>query len=179
MEAINFNGITACFGLSTITMGTTTTVTLTNAVGYAIRGKAYITTASGANAAVTSFLDPNTGAAPKGVGAGLGCMIVACVTATGTAATMRFVQSEIVPLQANSAAYTAGAFLDAPEWPMIPNNLCPIGYFVVKVATDYTPGATHIFGTTSVATGAMNSAATSYSVTAASVCTLPDRPQLS
>ena len=179
MEPMALNGLTACFGLSTITMGTTVTVTLTNAVPFAIRGKAYITTASGANASVTSFLDPNTGVAPKGVGPGYGCIFVACVTSAGTAATMRFVQSEIVPLQANSAAYTAGAFAINPEFPMIPADLCPIGYFVVKVATDYTVGGTHIFGTTSVATGSMNSAATAYSVTATSVCTLPDRPQAS
>ena len=177
MEPTALYGLTACFGLSTITMGTTVTVTLTNAVGYAIRGKAYITTASGANAAVTSFFDPNTGLAPVGLGPGKGCIFIACVTSTGTAATMRFVQSEIVNLQANSAAYTAGAFQDNPEFPGIPSDLCPIGYFVVKVATDYTAGGTHIFGTTSVATGAMNSAATAYSVTATSVCMLPDRPQ--
>ncbi len=177
MEPMDLRGMTACFGLSTITMGTGVSVTLTTAVNYCIRGKAYITTASGANAAVTSFLDPNTGLAPVGVGAGKGCIFVACVTSAGTAATMRFVQSEIVNLGPNSAQYTAGDFVDLPEFPSIPATLCPIGYFVVKVATDITAGATHIFGTTSVATGAMNSAATAYSVTATSVCTLPDRPQ--
>jgi len=177
MEPTALNGLTACLHNSGVTMGTTTTVTITTAGTVSIRGKAYTTTAA-SNTAVTSFLDPNTGLAPKGVGPGLGCIFVACVVSTGTVATMRFVQSEIVPLQGNSAAYTAGAFLDAPEFPAIPNNLCPIGYFVVKVATDFTAGGTHIFGTTSVATGAMNSAATAYSVTAQSVCTLPDRPQI-
>ena len=178
MEPTALNGITACFGNTGVTMGTTTTVTITTAKDFAIRGKVYTATAA-SNAAVTSFLDPNTGVAPKGVGPGYGCIMVACLVSTGTIATMRFVQSEIVPLQANSAQYTAGAFLDAPEFPAIPNTLCPIGYFVVKVATDYTAGGTHIFGTTSVATGAMNSAATAYAITATSVATLPDRPQLS
>ena len=177
MEPTALNGITACFGNAGMTMGTTTTVTMANAVGYAIRGKAYTTTGSATNASVTSFYDPNTGTAPKGVGPGYGCIFVACVTSTGTVATTRFVQSEIVPLQANSAQYTAGEFAELPEFPPIPSNLCPVAYFVVKVATDYTAGGTHVFGTTSVATGAMNSAATAYSVTAQNICTLPDRPQ--
>ncbi len=178
MEPTALNGLTACLGNMGVTMGTTTTVTITTAGTFAIRGKAYTSTAA-SNAAVTSFLDPNTGVAPIGVGPGKGCIFVACLVSTGTIATMRFVQSEIVDLQANSAQYTAGAFAIAPEFPSIPNNLCPIGYFIVKVATDYTSGGTHVFGTTSVATGAMNSAATAYAVTATSVCTLPDRPQLS
>ena len=176
MEPTALNGLTACFGNTGVTMGTTTTVTIATAKDFAIRGKVYTATAA-SNAAVTSFFDPNTGVAPVGVGAGQGCIFVACLVSTGTIATMRFVQSEIVALQANSAAYTPGAFQDVPEFPGIPSTLCPIGYFVVKVGTDYTAGAKHIFGTTSVATGAMNSAATAYSVTAVSLATLPDRPQ--
>lgn len=176
MEPTALNGLTACFGNTGVTMGTTTTVTITTAKDFAIRGKVYTATAA-SNTAVTSFLDANTGAAIKGVGPGYGCIVVACLTSTGTVATSRYIQSEIVPLQANSAAYTAGEFADLPEFPAIPSNLCPIGYFVLKVATDYTAGGTHVFGTTSVATGAMNSAATAYSVTATSVANLPDRPQ--
>jgi hypothetical protein len=178
MEPTALNGLTACFGNTGVTMGTTTTVTIANAKDFAIRGKAYTATAAN-NTAVTNFFDPNTGVAPVGVGPGKGCIFVACLVTTGTIATMRFVQSEIVDLQANSSQYTAGAFAINPEFPSIPSNLCPIGYFVVKVATDFTSGGTHIFGTTSVATGAMNSAATAYAVTATSVSTLPDRPQAS
>jgi len=176
MNVFDLAGATFACGKTGTTMGTAVSVTKANAVSFCINGKAYLSTGSATNAAVTSFLDPNTGAAPVGVGAGKGCIFVACLTATGTVATMRFVQSEIVDLLPNSAAYTPGGFANAPEWPSIPDTLCPIAYFVVKVGTDYTSGGKHTFGTTSVATGAMNSAATAYAVTATDILTLPNRP---
>jgi hypothetical protein len=172
-------GSTFCAGNAGVTMGTAVSVTMANAVSFAINGKAYLTTGSATNAAVTSFLDPNTGVAPVGVGPGQGCIFVCCAVSTGTVATFRFVQSEIVPLLPNSAQYTPGAFQYAPEFPAIPDNLCPVAYFVVKVATDYTPGGKHTFGTTSVATGAMGAAATAYAITAQNILTLPNRPQMS
>lgn len=173
-------GATFCAGKAGVTMGTTTTVTIGSAVGFCINGKAYATTAA-SNAAVTSFYDPNTGAAPKALSAGYGCIFVACAVSTGTVATLRFVQSEIVPLIPITSAtdYTTSAFVDPPEFPAIPDGMCPIGYFVVKAGTNYTSGGTFVFGTTSVATGAQNSAATAYSVSAQDVMVLPNRPQLS
>jgi len=171
-------GLTMAFASAGVTMGTTTTVTIGAAAPFCINGKAYVTVAAN-NTAVTSMLDPNTGIAPVGVGAQKGCIFLALATSAGTVATLRFVQSEIVDLEADSAAYTAGAFKTNPEWPSVPEGYCPIGYFVVKVASDYTAGAKHVFGTTSVATGAMNSAATAYAITATSICALPARPQAS
>jgi hypothetical protein len=179
MNVQDLAGSTFCTGNAGVTMGTAVSVTMANAVGFCINGKAYTTTGSATNAAVTSFLDPNTGVAPVGVGAGYGCIFVCCAVSTGTVATFRFVQSEIVPLQPNTAQYTPGAFLNPPEFPAIPDTLCPVAYFVVKVATDYTAGGKHIFGTTSVATGAMGAASTAYSVTAQNILTLPNRPQMS
>ena len=179
MEMLANYGLTACFGLSNLTMGTTTTVTIgASPAPICIDGKAYALTAA-SNTAVTSVLDIGTGVVPKGIAAGYGAVVLVLATSAGTVATLRYMQSEIVPLTANASQYHPGSFLDNPEFPVPPAGYCCIGYFVVKVATDFTAGAVYTFGTTSVATGSMNSAATAYSVTVTNVATLPSRPQAS
>ena len=179
MQIQDLAGLTMCHGVSGVTMGTTTTVTIASSPApISIDGKAYALTAA-TNTAVTNITDVNTSANCAGITAGKGAVVLILATAAGTVATLRFAQSEIVDLGPNTAAYTPGSFVTNPEWPRVPAGYCPIGYFVVKVGTDYTAGASFVFGSTSVATGAMNSAATAYSVTATSISALPARPQAS
>ncbi|MFA6204380.1 MAG: hypothetical protein WC710_14475, partial [Gallionella sp.] len=74
-------------------------------------------------------------------------------------------------------AYTPGAFQINPQFPALPNDFVAFGYVIVKVATDYTAGATYVFGSSNTtATGAQNSAATAHANTFTSVMALPPRP---
>lgn len=156
--------------------GSTTTLTLgVTPTGYSIGGKAY--TQSATSAVQPSQTDLSTGATIAGIPAGYGAVIVIGATSSEST-TLRMIKGGDQPLEANSAAYTPGAFKVNPQWPYMPDNFCPFGYVVVKVATDYTSGASYTFGSSNVtATGAQNSAATAHANTFTSVMNgLPDRP---
>ena len=163
-------------GDAAIAAGSTTTMTAGAVIDYMINGKAH--TAPAISAVQPNTVDSNTGVAMAGVPPGYGTVIVFGYNAAESTA-MRMVQGEIVKLAANTSAYHPGAFVDVPEWPAIPDDFCPVGYATVKVATDYTAGATYVFGTSNTtATGAQNSAATAHANLFTSICTLPNRSQL-
>lgn len=160
-----------------LTNGSTTTLTL-GAVGpYCIRGKAY--TQAAVSAVQPSLVDLNTGETIAGIPAGYGaCILVGATSSEST--TLRMCQGEVQALDANTAAYTPGAFINPPQFPTMPENFCPFGYVIVKVATDYTSGASYVFGSSNTtATGAQNSASTAHANTFVSIMALPDRPQTS
>jgi len=155
--------------------GTTTTLSLGSVGPYCIDGKAY--TQAAVSSVQPSLVDLNTGATMAGVAPGYGVAILVGATSSESTA-LRMAQGAPAKLDANTAAYTPGAFINAPQFPAMPDNFCPFGYVIVKVATDYTAGASYVFGSSNVtATGAKNSDATAHTNTFTSVMALPTRPQ--
>lgn len=170
-------GVTLTFFDSGLVAGSTTTLTL-GAVGpYSILGKAY--TQSAVSNVQPSIVDLTTGANLAGIAPGYGALILIGATSSEST-TLRMIQGAAIPLNANSAAYTAGDFIEVPQFPPMPNDFTIYGYVVVKVATDYTDGSTYAFGTSNTtATGAANSAATAHTNTFVAATSLPPRPQTS
>lgn len=174
MNAAQYAGMTLCNLDAALAAGTTTTLTLGVAPYYCINGKAY-TQATTTNVQ-PSTTDLITGATLAGIPAGYGAVIVIGATSSEST-TLRMAQGPLVPLGANTTTYTPGSFAANPQFPNMPDDFCPFGYVVVKVATDYTAGASYVFGSSNTtATGAKNSAATAHSNTFTSVMALPDRP---
>ena len=134
-----------------------TTVALT----YCIRGKAY--SKSGTNVdQTTPTTDANTSAVFKTITGtaldGEASVFVWCYDKDGTVAV---VQGEITKTDA------AGYVTNAPEFPVIPDTLCPFAYQIIKM---YGSAATFVFGTSNW------NAATSSAIV--DILTLPSRPQV-
>lgn len=177
MNAPQMAGATFCHADAALAAGSTTTLSLGVAPYYCINGKAY--TQAAVSNVQPSLVDLNTGDNVDGIPAGYGAVVVIGATSSEST-TLRMVQGPLAPLNANSAAYTPGTFVDKPQFPSLPDNFCPFGYALVRVATDYTSGAEYVFGSSNTtATGAQNSAATAHANTFVSLMTMPDRPQSS
>lgn len=177
MDKTLIAGLTMCNLDCALAAGTTTTLSLGVAPYYCIQGKAK--TQAAVSNVQPSTTDLLTGATIEGIAPGYGAVIVVGATSTEST-TLRMVQGQPTALNANSAAYTPGTFINPPQFPPLPVDFCPFGYVLVQVATDYTAGATYVFGSSNTtATGAQNSAATAHANTFVSVMTLPDRPQTS
>lgn len=174
MDQLITRGINLCSGDMALAAGTTTTLTLGTAKDYCIGGLAYTqATTSAVQPASTDYV---TGVALAGIPAGHGAVVVVGSNATAST-TLKMIQGPTSALLVNTAAYTPGAFAVNPQFPSLPEDFVAFGYVVVKVATDYTSGASYIFGTSNVtATGAQNSAATAHANTFTSVMVLPARP---
>ena len=162
MDTLMQRPLGLCSTKAGLAVGTTTTLTTANTQLYSLKGKAY-TAAAAANEA-TPTLDSNTGVAFVPVPVSKGCVFVICRDA---AAALKAVQGSIVDLDGIAGS---NLFMQSlPQFPPIPDTLCPIGYVVVKVGTT---GAAWTFGASNFAgppTGV---------VFAFQDCfTLPDRPQ--
>ncbi|MCK5606902.1 hypothetical protein KAR91_33680 [Candidatus Pacearchaeota archaeon] len=170
-------GMTFCNTDAGLIAGSTTTLTMGVNPYYCIRGKAY-TQATVTNVQ-PSIIDLTTGVTMAGIAAGFGAAILIGATSSEST-TLRMIQGEAKPLLANTAAFTPGAFRDAPQFGPMPDDFCPYGYVIVKVATDYTSGSSYIFGSSNTtATGAQSGASTAHANTFTSIMVLPDRPQTS
>lgn len=143
-----------------LTAGTTTTYTTANTVQYAIKGKAYSKTAVTNGATPTT--DGTTGAAFAPVAANNGCAFVFGFDASGN---IKVSQGGIQALD------VAGNFIIAPQFPNIPDNVCPFGYLITKVGNS---GATWTLGSSNLA-----GPPTGVTHTFVDVQTLTDRPQVS
>lgn len=163
MEAFALRGLTAQFGNATLVAGTTTTLSLSVATTFSIRGKMY-SKAIATNQA-TPTTDSGTGAAFLGVKANNGSVFAICLDSSGNT---KVVQGEITALD------STGAFIVAPEFPGIPDTLCPIGYAIIKAGSTADATTGWLFGTSSLATPP-----TGITQTFVNVATLPDRPQIS
>lgn len=160
---------TFCANKPGLTNGTTTTFSFTaNPLQYVIKGKFY-SKATQTNAA-TPTTDGNTGAAflpvPAGsASAAYGCVFVWAYDAAGN---VKVYQGQI---QATDLAADGAntKFIVAPQFPAIPDTVCPFGYSVVKVGTS---GAAFTMGGTSLVSGS------NISVTHVDISMLPDRPQV-
>lgn len=163
MEATTLNGATFCTTNSLLTAtGAETVHDTTVALLYCIRGKAY--TKSGTNAdQATPTLDYNTGLAFKTItGTALDGECSVFVWGYTSAGVVKVVQGEIVKTD------VVGNVPVAPEFPAIPDDICPFAYSVVKL---YGSAATFVFGTGNWSTAS--------SLAHVNVMTLPNRPQVS
>lgn len=177
MDKTLIAGLTMCNLDCALAGGSTTTLTLGVVPYYCIRGKAY--TQAAVSNVQPSIIDLVTGVTLEGIEPGYGAVIVVGATSSEST-TLRMVQGEQVALNADTAAYTPGSFINPPQFPALPVDFCPFGYVIVQVATDYTSGSSYIFGSSNTTvTGANDAAATAHTNTFVSVMTLPDRPQTS
>lgn len=155
-------GTTQCFTKVTGAAGTTTTVTTTTAASYCIQGKMYVQSAAWTNKAHPTT-DSNTGAAFTNIPANYGGVFVYGTDSGGS--NLLCVQGKTVPLN------DSGAFVTAPDFPAIPDSMCPLFYLIIKCGSTATNGFTA--GTTN------QSGATGVTYARADVSALPPRPQIS
>lgn len=139
--------------------GTTTTTTIANAVQFCILGKAYLKAA--ATNAATPTTDFTTGAAFLPVTPGNGCAFVLGLDASGA---IRVSQGPIGALDAS------GAFLNAPQFPLVHDTVAPYAYLVTRVGAT---GSAWTFGTSNLA-----GPPTGVTHAFTDVMTLPGRPQV-
>lgn len=165
MQEIDNRGLSMCLIDATLAAGTTTTYSTTGTTHYCIDGKAY-TKAAVTNGA-TPTTDVNTGDTFVAVGADKGCVFVVGYNAAGT---VKVAQGEITDLD-GTADGASSTFETNPDFPALPADFCPIGYFVIKVGAS---GAAWTFGASNLAGPPSNTG-----VSATSVCVLPRRPQAS
>ncbi len=165
MDNLQSVPITACFNKTGAVAGTTNSFTTTAASQCAIKGK--FATALGilTNSATTPTTDANTGAAFAPILPNTAAAIVFGVNLAGT---LVAVQGPAVATE-TGVTTTVGAFREAPQFPVLPDNFCPIAYTVVRVAPS--GGAGFICGTTQWAASSMSCS------TFTNISTLPDRPQ--
>lgn len=133
MDRLLQTSLTGALGKATLAAGTTSTVSTTGALAFAIRGKAY-SSAALANAA-TPTTDVNTGAAFAGVKRGFGSVFVYGFNAAGT---LLCAQGEVIALDL-SGVYT---WRQKPQLPALPDDFCPIGALTILalVAADLATG---------------------------------------
>lgn len=167
MDNLKMAPLTLCLSKATLAAGTTTTYSTTGTTVYAIKGKAY-STAAKTNVATPTVditdglaFTPVAYPASSSVG-GQGSVFVFCFDSGGT---LRVAQGTVEQLD------ILGNFINAPQFPIIPDTVCPFGYLVVKLGptavANWTFGSSNLSGVTGV------------TYTFVDVITLPDRPQVS
>jgi hypothetical protein len=160
MDTLQQTPLTAMLTKAGLAVGTTTTTTTTNALVmyYSIKGKMY--TFTGASNGATPTTDAVTGAAFLPIAVNKAGVFVWCLD---TSAALKVVQGQIVDYS------DAGVFANAPQFPGIPDTLCPIGYQLTKVIS-----------TGSAWTMGVSNQASQTGITKVLVdcMTLPDRPQV-
>jgi membrane peptidoglycan carboxypeptidase len=143
----------------TLAAGTTTTISTTGSTHYSIKGKSYIKTAITNGATPTT--DATTGAAFVGITANQGTVVVIGFDSSGA---VKASQGAVQALD------SAGNFVVAPQFPGVPDSVCPVGYIVLKGGS--TLSGTFTFGSSNL------SGVTGMTYTFVSVFTLPARPQV-
>ena len=171
MDYLQTSPATMCTVKATAAAGTTTTFSTTGATLYCIKGKAFSTSAA-ANAA-TPTTDAATGVAFVPVPANNGCTFVLCYDGTSaTAATaIKVVQGPLNLLDGTASGATALFSIHGPQFPGIPDTLCPFAYLITKVGAS---GAAWTFGASNLAGPPAN-----VLHTFVDLMTLPGRPQVS
>ena len=159
MDALFQVPLTMCSTKAGLAAGTTTTLTTANTSLYSIGGKAY--SKAGASNAATPTTDGTTAAAFVAVAVGYGCVFVLGYNSAGTLTVCQG------PQQALDASSN---FLNAPQFPAVPDTMCPVGYLVTKVGST---GSAWTFGSSNLA-----GPPTGVTHTFVDVFTLPGRPQV-
>lgn len=162
MDVQSAASITMCLSKVTLAAGTTSTLSNTSTIVYAIRGKAL--SASALSNTATPTTDAATGAAFTGVVANYGSVFLVGLNAAGD---LKCVQGSITPLD------VAGKFIVAPQFGGPPLDFCPIGYIVIKAGATANATTGWVFGTNNMAS------VTGITYTFVDVVGMPDRPQIS
>ncbi len=152
--------LTMCTVKAALAAGTTTTYSTTGTTNYCIEGKAF-TRAAATNVA-TPTVDIVDGLAFTPTSANQGSIYVFCYDSGGV---LRVAQGEVQALD------TVGAFITAPQFPIIPDTVCPFAYLVFK-------GGSTLVGTWTFGTNNL-SAVTGATYTFVDIMMFPDRPQIS
>lgn len=170
MHSSKLTGANFCGSISLLTAtGAETVHDTTVLLNFCINGKGY--TKSGTNAdQATPTTDYNTGAAfPVLVGGasvagayGNGCVVVWGYNSSGTVKCM---------MGGHQALDSAGNFIVAPQFPAVPDDICPFAYQVLKA------GATA--SATAIIFGTANWNATGYTNAIVNILCMPSRPQVS
>lgn len=161
---INQRAITMSYANAGLAAGTTSTYTTTAATKTAIRGKWATDLAAQTNTA-SPTTDVNTGAAFRSLSPNKATVLVWGVNAAGAIQLVQGTITDTLP----GVTTTVGGFNVLPQFPVIPDDFCPIGYSLHRTAPS---AATWTPGTSSWAASGVTS-------TFVNVATLPDRPQSS
>jgi len=163
MNKQEFQGLTFNHVNAGLVAGTTSTYTTTATTVCSIRGK-FATGLTAQTNTASPTTDATTGAAFVAVPYDNCCALVWGVNAAGA---IKLSQGPVTPTQPGVTT-TVGAFINAPQWPSLPEDFCVIGYQLVRVAPT---GASFTPGTTQWAASGITCS------TIQNVSTLPDRPQ--
>ena len=140
-------------------VGTTTTLTIANDVQFCIKGKGYKKSAVSNTATPTT--DYNTGSAFTAIAVNKAGVFVIGLNSSGA---LKVVQGSIVDY--NDDGTFPGA---APQFPVVPNDICPIAYELVKVIST---GSSWTFGSSNQASQ------TGITKVLVDLFTMVDRPQV-
>lgn len=139
MDFLAQQALTGSLSKVTLAAGTTTTISTTGTTAYAISGKAYSKAAITNGATPTT--DATTGAAFPAISANQGTVVVVGLDSAGN---VKACQGAIQALDA------AGSFITAPQFPSIPDTVCPVGYIVLKggatLSGTFTFGSSNLSG---------------------------------
>jgi len=163
MDQLTVRGITENKVSAALVLGTTSTFTTTVTTACCINGK-FGTTLGAQTNATSPTVDARTGAAFVAMGDNQATVLVWGVTLAGAIA---LCQGSIEDTDVGVTT-TAGAFRNPPQFPLLPDDFCPIAYNLARTAPSasaFTPGTSSW-----TATGVTCS-------TVRNVTVLPDRPQ--
>jgi hypothetical protein len=144
--------------------GTTSTYTTTVTTTVVINGKFGTTLTAQTNTA-TPTTDANTSAAFNALAVNQTCALVLGQTLAGAIA---MVQGPIIATK-TGVTTTVGDFIQAPQFPDLPDDFCPLAYTIVRTAPS---AAAWIPGTGAWAASGVSC------TTFRNVCQLPNRPQI-
>lgn len=164
-EARKLTGITAAYSSGLLTgTGAETLYDTTVTIQFAIGGKMG-TAKTAVTDGATPTTDYNTGAAFLPIPVEDGCVFVWGLTSGGT---VKLMQGSITDVR-GGVTTTAGSFDVYPQFPTIPDDVCPFAYTIVKSAPS----------SSAWTIGTSNWNATGMSVAHVNISQLPDRPQAS
>lgn len=158
----NFRSDTRSMANAAFVAGTTSTYTTTASTSSVIRGLWGTALTAQTNTA-SPTTDANTLLAFRPLAPNQATVLV---WGTNLAGAIQLVQGTIVPT-APGVTTTVGAFINYPQFPVLPDDFCPHAYTVVRTAPSaatWTPGSSAW-------------AASGVTTTFRNVSTLPDRPQ--
>ena len=158
LEGLTLNHVSAAFVLGT-TSTYTTTVTTTSSFG-----GVFGTTLGAQTNTASPTTDATTGVAFVALTANQATVLVWGVNQAGA---IKLSQGSIVPTVVGVTT-TAGAFINAPQWPAMPDDFCPIAYNLVRTSPT---GNAFTAGTTAWAASGITS-----SVARNLNGTVPERP---
>lgn len=164
MDALRMIPLTMTTMKAAAAAGTTTTYSTTGTTLFCIKGKAY-SKAAATNAA-TPTTDATTGSAFVAIQPGYGSVFVLGYDSAGA---LKVSQGTIQALDGSVTTDSAG-FITSPQFPAVPDSICPFAYLVTKVGS---AGSAWTFGSSNLAGPPSN-----VSHKFVDVMTLPDRPQV-